>query len=202
MSTTDLADLPLSKDDEPTCKEPLGVLDSIEKNNNSDTDYSDNLTCEERESDENSGSNNESIENRSASLPDVSVSNSFRRRSVRSENDVSLKSTLSTFKSQIEDVLHKKLCKECLVRSLQSKLSVLGIVAPSDVDVLEVKTDGKQENTCEETHENTELLKQSDDDDSLNTEYSQESAGKRLLRSLHKRTVSNLIEIYATFLSI
>lgn len=127
----------------------------------------------------------ERIEDRRFSLPiNISSSNnSLRQRTACSENDVTLKKaineSLHSIKSQLEDKLQKKLCKECLFRSIQSKLSMLGIVSASNrnIDVLESEP---EENSDDELT----LLKEK------SAKGPSDTAGSKLMQGLHRRTVS------------
>ena len=60
----------------------------------------------------------------------------LRKRTAMSENDISFAGTInkkvSEMRLSFEEELEKKMCKECLFRSIQSKLSMLGIVSTSN----------------------------------------------------------------------
>lgn len=103
----------------------------------------------------------------------------LRKRAAVSENDVtfagSLNKKMTEMRLSFEEELKKKMCRDCLFRSIQSKLSMLGIVSPSnkDIDVLE------------ESDHSHELETSNKEDNQNETRNS-----KTLLENLSKRTVS------------
>ena len=103
----------------------------------------------------------------------------LRKRTAVSENNItfagSLNKKMTEMRLSFEEELKKKMCKDCLFRSIQSKLSLLGIVSTSNknIDVLE------------ESNHNHELEMSVKGDDQNEARNS-----KTLLENLSRRTVS------------
>lgn len=102
----------------------------------------------------------------------------LRKRTAVSENDItfagSLNKKMTEMRLSFEEELKKKMCKDCLFRSIQSKLSMLGIVSTST-------------NVLEESNHNHELeLSKGDKEDDPNETRN----SKTLLENLSRRTVS------------
>ncbi|XP_066926606.1 adiponectin receptor protein 1-like [Clytia hemisphaerica] len=113
----------------------------------------------------------------------------LRKRTAFSENDISFAgTTLSKMRNSFEEGLKKKMCKECLFRSIQSKLSMLGIVAASN------KTTDVLEDSNEHSH-GSKLLDDTTDggmcSSSMNDDNGNRTA-ETLLENLHKRSLSEI----------
>ena len=112
----------------------------------------------------------------------------LRKRTAFSENDISFAgTTLSKMRNSFEEGLKKKMCKECLFRSIQSKLSMLGIVAPSNrnLDVLENNTEHSHDSKLMDDSTDGGTSSSTSDDNGNRT-------AETLLANLHKRSVSCL----------
>ena len=103
----------------------------------------------------------------------------LRKRFAYSENDISfagINKSMAKMKEQLEQEFKKKMCKECLFRSIQSKLSMLGIVSASNRNICVV------EGETEHLHETSNDVSSGDDENSNRTPAT-------LLENLNKRTV-------------
>jgi len=115
--------------------------------------------------------------------------NQLRKRFALSENDISMVGTnQKTLLESFEEELKKKLCKKCLFQSIQSKLSMLGIVSSSNMNITEAleKIDSSHQSSSRGGCENQD--KNENDvsdivDGSLNRSHS------TLLENLQKRKV-------------
>lgn len=112
-----------------------------------------------------------------------SKNTNLRKRFAYSENDISLACTINRgmtkMKEQIEHEIKKKICRECLFRSIQSKLSMLGIVSASNRNICML------EEESEHVHGTSENEVTEDDENSNRTP-------EILLKNLHKRSLSEI----------
>lgn len=135
----------------------------------------------------------ERIEDRRYSLNNLGkekdrlIENELSKRAF-SENDVSFKDPIkkiSLIKNKIEEkiISSGKICKECFVHSIQSQLSMLGIVSASNrnSDVLEDAEIANDMTECNSLLETTN-----------EGECSTESNHEGLIKSLHRRTLSEI----------
>lgn len=130
----------------------------------------------------------EKIEDKRLSYPGVVTDKcNLRKRTALSENDVSfaghINKKMHEMRLSFEEELKKKMCKDCVFRSIQSKLSMLGIVSSSNKNI------NMMEETDKHTHDGDSLL-------TTDNENNKEEVQTRstLLENLNRRSVS-LIQV-------
>ena len=127
----------------------------------------------------------EKVEDKRLAFGNVNADNSqLRKRFALSENDLSMtgfhKKTLS---ESFEEELKKKLCKECLFRSIQSKLSMLGIVSSSNRNIDDGLENNREHCNLGRGNENPQYENGNTISENSNTSHS------TLLENLQKRKV-------------
>jgi len=149
--------------------------------------FNNNTSTEESQSDVDSDVI-ERIEDRRYSESDKEKDKDYSLlRQAVSESEI-VYNGISKLKSKVEDSIRSggKMCKECFMQSIQSQLSKLGIVKASDRDI--------SSDAVEIGNDESEILCDGKDENKLenNGECSKPSEQSSLIKSLHRRTLSEI----------
>jgi len=127
-------------------------------------------------------------------------------RGAVSEGNLLIKGGINKFKTKIEDKVRSvggKICKECFIQSIQLQLNRLGIVDGPNNDMTEAAEQGGSGSSCGQNNKhscaNNRRRKTSEDDNNSSSDdddgqgkNTAAGQGSNLLKSLHRRTLTEI----------